>query len=496
MDTLRWLLGAKRPCAHVEGDDVYPTHVADNIDGIRPFVMAWTMCFNDVLDADKLHDALCRLLEIGDWRKLGGRLRVGNGRTLEMHVPPCFTAERPAVAYTHETFDLRIAEHPLGSKLPSPTGDNASFWQGPDYFRLFATRQGAPETIDEFTCQDVLMLSLHITSFDDATLVAVSYPHTMMDAVGQRDLVHAWSLVLAGLEADVPPLLGTREDIMYKAGDPNAQPQEKYVLDSLRMSSFGMIKFGLRMLWDMFWNWQIECQTLFLPKKMVDDLRAEAMEELARDTPEGEEKPWVSDGDVLLGFFAHKSAQTGPAGRPMILMTPVDGRARLGDLIQKDGVYVQNMQLGCTAQVSASTAMGPPSGMALAYRRALVEQMSPEQALAMLRMSRSTWDSGGGTALFGPPEASLFITTNWARAKLMQAARFGPAVVRAGETGAGRTNPPGEMVFHHSQPLRPNVFARNVLGVLGKDHEGNYWVMGYFKPRTWELVREAVDGRA
>jgi hypothetical protein len=33
------------------------------------------MRFNDVLDAEKLADALSRLLEIGDCNKLGGRLR-------------------------------------------------------------------------------------------------------------------------------------------------------------------------------------------------------------------------------------------------------------------------------------------------------------------------------------------------------------------------------------------------------------------------------------
>ena len=48
-------------------------------------------------------------------------------------------------------------------------------------------------------------------------------------------------------------------------------------------------------------------------------------------------------------------------------------------------------------------------------------------------------------------------------------------------------------MFQHAQPLRPSIFARNVLGVLGKSHDGSYWLMGYFKPRMWELVREAVD---
>jgi hypothetical protein len=37
--------------------------------------VATVMLFNDVLDADMLNASLSRLLEIGDWRKLGGRLK-------------------------------------------------------------------------------------------------------------------------------------------------------------------------------------------------------------------------------------------------------------------------------------------------------------------------------------------------------------------------------------------------------------------------------------
>ena len=55
-------------------DEVYPLHALDDIKTNRMF-LSWIMRFNDVLDAEKLRDSLSRLLAIGDWRKLGGRLR-------------------------------------------------------------------------------------------------------------------------------------------------------------------------------------------------------------------------------------------------------------------------------------------------------------------------------------------------------------------------------------------------------------------------------------
>jgi hypothetical protein len=56
-------------------EDIYPVHTLDDTKTFRMFIN-WTMCFNDVLDPERLHNSLSRLLNIGDWRKLGGRLRV------------------------------------------------------------------------------------------------------------------------------------------------------------------------------------------------------------------------------------------------------------------------------------------------------------------------------------------------------------------------------------------------------------------------------------
>ncbi len=56
--------------------DVYPVHLFDNADDYRKLFMSYIFVFNDVLDAQKLSESLSALLETGDWRKLGGRLRT------------------------------------------------------------------------------------------------------------------------------------------------------------------------------------------------------------------------------------------------------------------------------------------------------------------------------------------------------------------------------------------------------------------------------------
>jgi hypothetical protein len=79
MEAIRRLLTipSKPPSPpHVESDDVYPVHMLDDTATLRSIVITWTLCFNDVLDADKLHASLSKLLNIGDWGKIGGRLRL------------------------------------------------------------------------------------------------------------------------------------------------------------------------------------------------------------------------------------------------------------------------------------------------------------------------------------------------------------------------------------------------------------------------------------
>lgn len=71
------LFGPKVPQrpARVPTDEVLPMFDFDARPQVRNIIIGWTLRFDDILDADRLGASLCQLLEIGDWRKLGGRLR-------------------------------------------------------------------------------------------------------------------------------------------------------------------------------------------------------------------------------------------------------------------------------------------------------------------------------------------------------------------------------------------------------------------------------------
>jgi hypothetical protein len=405
---------------------------------------------------------------------------------LEIHVPKVFTPARPAVSFSRVDLKSPIEEHPLGKTFPKATR-GPSIQAGPGDFRPFASQEAAPATLDDFVYNDIPQLSLHITSFTDATLVALSWPHTLMDVMGQHALLRAWSLVLAGREDKVPPVLGAREDAIFAAAD---EPGEVsgFELGRERLQGWAMLAFGLRFAWDMLWNQVVDTRTVYLPKAVVCELRREAEADLAAEDG-GEGKPFVSEGDVLTAWATRAVALSQPQPRPMTVLHAVNARFRLPSLAQASGVYIQNMAVAAFAFLSPEVATGPLGQIALVNRRQLMRQTSEGQILACLRELRQQPKlESDPTMVCGPSDAVLMPFTNWGRANIFKTIDFSGAVVRAGETAETRSNPPGTIVFHHADSMRPNSASRNVVILWGKDHDDGQWLTGILLPPAWVKI--------
>lgn len=70
----------------VPTDEIIPVHLFDDSSATRGIVLVWTFRFHDVLDPEKLHDALSKLFQMEGWRKFSGRFRyrVGSLFSLSM----------------------------------------------------------------------------------------------------------------------------------------------------------------------------------------------------------------------------------------------------------------------------------------------------------------------------------------------------------------------------------------------------------------------------
>lgn len=69
-------MASDKPQTTMGGDRVIPLHLWDDVPYTRAVSLNVTLRFEEVLETKKLHASVNRLLEIGDWRKLGARLRL------------------------------------------------------------------------------------------------------------------------------------------------------------------------------------------------------------------------------------------------------------------------------------------------------------------------------------------------------------------------------------------------------------------------------------
>jgi hypothetical protein len=90
----------------------------------------------------------------------------------------------------------------------------------------------------------------------------------------------------------VPPMLGAREDAISAAAHAPTEKEEEFMLEGKQLRGWSMLMFGLRFAWDMLWYREVETRTIFLPKRVVAELRSQVQGDLASKDG-GEERPYT-----------------------------------------------------------------------------------------------------------------------------------------------------------------------------------------------------------
>ncbi|QIW96738.1 hypothetical protein AMS68_002256 [Peltaster fructicola] len=472
-------------------DYVYPLHFLDDLK-LNRMPVHWLLHFNDILDAQKLREALTKLLGIGDWRKLGGRLRSkGKGR-LEIHVPSRWTFDRPAFAYYHETLSQSLSEHRLAGSLG--TRPNGPCTQPLAHaLQTLMTVPGTPTRFKEWVDRDVPLLSVRITSFADATLVAFSWPHSLMDASGARAFLQAWSFVVAGKESHLPPLLGSHEDVLMEALRDNleSEKRQELALERWRLKGRNKLEFMLRLVGGLSSNIQPEVRRIYIPNDAIKRLKAQAKEEIKEEAETG---AFVTENSVLTAWLTRIVAMSESKPRPITQLSTMNARFRLQQ-VKRDALYVQNMILPSYTFLPASISRGSVGQLALEQQHQMKERASEQQTLAILERYHSLYHSGRDpllSLLVGKKEAGLVVFNNLTKVGVIQATDFGAAVLTLGnkqsmDRGGNAPGTPINFVVH-TEPEKLVSF----VCITGKDHAGNYWLIANLKPRTWLRLEEEL----
>jgi hypothetical protein len=386
--------------------------------------------------------------------------------------------------------DSNILAHPVASKLPLKT-DGPSVQTLEPNFRPFDGRLNFPK-FEELTKHDIPPISVHVTSFNDATIVALSWPHHLMDAMGGKALLSAWSLVLAGQEEEVPEVVGAREDIL-KNPEITAENDEEFALGKSRMGGIGLLLFQVRFLWDCLWNGSREKKVIYIPKETFKKIEDQVKEDIAANVSGVETAPWVTENDILVSWMGRVFATTEQSSRPITILNFLNLRFRVPLLLRTPGILLQNICVGTYTFLSAAVARGPVGQIALENRRHTAQQGTDEQGRRFMMSIYKDIEEGRTPHLFyGPITGVVLLVNNVVKIELIKTVDFAPAVIRTGEDSKTRKNPLGSMVSYYNAYLDGMYDALNTLVMYGKDHADNYWIGGALLPRAWKAIDEAL----
>ncbi|KAI1505901.1 hypothetical protein F5X99DRAFT_427788 [Biscogniauxia marginata] len=505
----------------VPTDTVIPLHCFDDRPINKSIIMLFMMRFDDVLDSEKLRGSLEKLLAREGWRKLGARLRLNSKGKLDYHVPASLDrATRPAIAYSHVRYDVSIGEHPLASRLPraeSLSGRPAVVCNPDDFIELMRRPDG-PTSLDDYLYGDEPQLGLHVVSFADATLVSLNWPHTLLDGMGRRALFEAWTAVLEGREDEVLPFYGFDHDPLADLGTKQEPDAEPFRMAKYLMSSWQMMLYGVRYLWEIkVWRREEEVRIVFT-KSLFEETRAEFLNGDGDgdgddgSTPDGQEngKPgFLSEGDILSAYVSRLATQPLRASPRTVCVANAYGlRGALP--FPRDRAYVANAVWGVSALLRArDVAARPLCATAAAVRRSIAEQGTRAQLEARAAYLRARGGGGGGGGgdgdgmsgmpdLYGDAGMTLVTFSNWTKGRFFET-DFSAAIVEQGGSGGGGDGGKKPSNYKRGCPsyIQPSGFVqnlsmRNSFPIIGKDAVGNYWWAGTLRKGLWAGIEETL----
>ncbi|OKL55906.1 hypothetical protein UA08_08803 [Talaromyces atroroseus] len=492
--------GPKRvPSPIVSTDEVLPCHLLDDTFALRGYTYMWMFHFADVLDPDKLHLALSQLFEMEGWRRLGGRIRLGPNGKAEIHVPRAFTPQRPAVHFTKEQYTIPMSEHPLASRLPR-AGDKPAVVPNASEFQNLGVGPGAARCFDDFIYSDLPQFSLHVVTFADGTLVSLGHSHVTTDLGGVATILSAWSLVLANRPGDVPPFATYHDDPMDQLCGPQDPPAKEHVLSDIMLTGWRLVLFGLRLLFESWWNPPVEARTICVPHKTIDAIVQEARNQLPHlvgGESEGavkREKAFISEGDVLAALATHITSRGLPKGstrRVMTLMV-INMRTRAPSVFWPNMSYVLNASsaifLSSTANRAQTMSLGE---LASESRNAITEQATESQIRALASIGRDTMLRRGREPVFGDINMKLAMISNWSKIRVIDQIDFGPAVLKSTQNNSDARGKP--IFYHADNGKQSGGFNMPVFIVMGRDRNGNLWLRGNLPTLMWSDLLEYLN---
>lgn len=396
---------------------------------------------------------------------------------------------------------MAIGDHPVLSKLPKSQnyGETPTMFESPSRFRPYMRAPGAPEYLADWLKADIPQLAVHVLAFDDASIVTVTFMHTLTDAMGIFGFLRAWTAVLRGDEDKVPAFVGFDASDDPLATLHEGVPASRFLFAHMLLTGWRFFLFVLYFMFELLWWPRDELRTICVPGAFVAGLRETALAELAEEQREsqgagGNGNPFVSESDVLLSWWTRtmlRALNPSPT-QTICLINVFDPRGVLSDMGRLPSsppeiALLANAMFPLYSFIPASEFLSgsvPLSRIAAQVRHAIDTLRTPEQVQAQ---AANMWQSArhvGRGPLYGEPGMMLVAGTNWHRGKLFDLDFSG-----ASTTTTDKVKP----VYVSTTSTEATGFSlRNAQLVAGKDAAGNWWITSCLRTGAWPKVRELL----
>ncbi|KAH9903781.1 hypothetical protein F4778DRAFT_99452 [Xylariomycetidae sp. FL2044] len=477
--------------AKVSTDIVCPLRWFDDTPLWKSFILYSTFVFDEVLDPAKLRDSLEALAHRDGWRKMGARLRRNAKGELEYHIPAEFTKDRPAIAFSHTQHAMKAADHDVASRIPKPSTRPAVVGYPDEMLALFPLSD-VPKTMEDYITRDIPQVGLHVVSFEDKTVIGLCWPHTAFDAMGKKLLLKGWTLMLEGRADEIPKLTDPAVDPLADFG---LNPTEEHVLAPQRLSVLNLAQYGIGNVFNFMAK--PESRMVCVPGSLITKLRTQALAELEAEKTAanggggagGDEKPFLSEGDVICAWWTRLAVAHLPAtsSRPLVLNNAMSLRKLMagGELPAPGGDYLSNAIMFFYVTMRVRDVFEKPlSWVAARIRGAIAEQGTQAQAEAFAHAWRSS--SWKLPPFFGAPNMHMLTLSNWSQAGLFDFDFSAAALATSGSHGGGGGRSPCTPSYVQNNQF--GVALPDAYPVIGKDKLGNFWMSGYMKKVHWDMI--------
>ncbi|EEA28347.1 hypothetical protein TMatcc_003321 [Talaromyces marneffei ATCC 18224] len=467
------------PPPKVESDEVVSLPFFDDTLLLANNVITHMYVYDTVLDAEKLSDSLERLAQRPGWRKMSARVRKNGKGKLEFHIPTEFSETRPAISTTHVKHTTSIADHPIASRFPKPSTTPAVVATTEDFEPLL-DESDCPKKLDDYLYKDRSVFGLHIYSFNDATILITHVNHSGLDGIARKDIMDAWLLMLQGREHEILSPCDFHEDPFIGLGK---DVSATHRLAERKLSTFALLQWVRKNILDLAWRTP-ETRLVCLPSGFVEKQRNAAMKELAA-TQTGSEKPFVSDGDIIIAWLAKAGLSHLPptSTRNVTIASTFSCRNVLeGSYLPLGKPYLAN----CAAFFNTLLPVRDITGKSLAYtaqkaREALKEQSSLSQTEAYFAYVRQS-TKNKLPPMFGDSNMHFMILSNWTKANLY--------LIDFSAAAMTPTDKP--VTARYMQAVQSPRKAMELFVIIGKDALGNYWLSGSRTKQNWDIIEAAL----